>query len=225
MGRSRPDPESARRVVWELMSEDPLTPGSLASVSVQTEAPSQEGGPQGDGQPHPHRRRRRRRRRGGRGGGQPGAPGGSHERTDDLSAAGPERPAEGVLYLPPKDNAPGVLVSAKANFVPSTKDPLVPRELIQREGLEAGRLHHGFRRRRQPPRPQEGRDDRGHGARGVPAAADLHGAHLDRSDEDPPARDRVRTRTPGASSTSSSRSAAGSAASSWRRRRPGRRSS
>jgi len=125
------------------MSEDPLIPGSLASVSVQTEAPSREGGPQGDG-PRSNRRRRRRRRRGGRGGGQPGAPGGSPERSEDLSAAGPERAAEGVLYLPPKENAPGVLVSAKANFVPSAKDPLVPRELIQREGLEAGAFITGF---------------------------------------------------------------------------------
>ncbi len=118
------------------MSEDPLTPESLASVSVQPEASSHEGGLQGDGQPRPHRRRRRRRR-GGRGGGQPGG-GGSFERTEDLSAAGPERPAEGVLSIPPKENAPGVLVSAKSNYLPSPKDPLVPRELIQREGLEAG---------------------------------------------------------------------------------------
>ena len=33
---------------------------------------------------------------------------------------------------------PGVLVSAKANYLPSPKDPLVPRDLINREGLEAG---------------------------------------------------------------------------------------
>jgi transcription termination factor Rho len=45
-----------------------------------------------------------------------------------------------VLYVPPKENAPGVLVTAKANYLPSPKDPLVPRELIQREGLEAGAL-------------------------------------------------------------------------------------
>ena len=116
------------------MSEDPLTPEGPTSVSVQSEAPSHEGGVQGDGQPRPHRRRRRRRRRGGRG----EARGASFERTEDLSAVGPERPAEGVLYVPPKDTAPGVLVSAKANYLPSPKDPLVPRELIQREGLEAG---------------------------------------------------------------------------------------
>ena len=122
------------------MSEDPLTPESLTSVSVQTEASSQaEPSLPGDGQPRPPRRRRRRRRRGGRGGGQPaGAP--SFDRTEDLSASGPERPAEGVLSLPPKENAPGVLVSAKTNYLPTAKDPLVPRELIQREGLEAGAL-------------------------------------------------------------------------------------
>jgi transcription termination factor Rho len=123
------------------MSEDPLTPESLTSVSVQTEPSSKgEPSPSGDGQQRPHRRRRRRRRRGGRGGGggQPGAPG--FERSEDLSASGPERPAEGVLYVPPKENAAGVLVTAKANYLPSPKDPLVPRELIQREGLEAGAL-------------------------------------------------------------------------------------
>jgi transcription termination factor Rho len=66
------------------------------------------------------------------------------ERSDDLSASGPERPIEGVLYIPPKENAPGVIVSPKANYLPSAKDPLVPRELIQREGLEAGVLITGF---------------------------------------------------------------------------------
>jgi transcription termination factor Rho len=124
------------------MSEDPLTPESLASVSVQSEPPS-EGG-HGDGQPRPHRRRRRRRRRGGRGGGAHGNGGGLGERSEDLAATGPERPVEGVLYIPPKENAAGVLVSAKANYLPSPKDPLVPRELIQREGLEAGALIAGY---------------------------------------------------------------------------------
>jgi transcription termination factor Rho len=94
-----------------------------------------------DGQPRPHRRRRRRRR-GGRGG-QPGGAGGngggvSFERPEEVSATGPERPVEGVLFLPAKESAPGVLVSAKANYLPSPKDPLVPRDLINREGLEAG---------------------------------------------------------------------------------------
>ena len=108
------------------MSEDPLTPGNLTSVSVQTEASAQsEGAPGADGQPRSHRRRRRRRRRGGRGGGQPGG-GNAAERPDDLSAVGPERPAEGVLFVPPKENAPGVLVSARANYLPSPRDPLVP---------------------------------------------------------------------------------------------------
>ncbi len=127
------------------MSEDPLTPESLTSVSVQTEAPSAtEGVPSGDG-PRSHRRRRRRRRRGGRGGGPAsGGGGGSFEREQDLSAAGPEREVEGVLFLPPKENAPGVLVSAKANYLPSPKDPLVPRDLVHREGLEAGALVTGF---------------------------------------------------------------------------------
>ena len=100
----------------------------------------------GEGQPRPHRRRRRRRRRGGGGGGGGRPPGanGSPERGDELSAAGPEQPVEGVLSLPARENAPGVLVSSRANYLPSPKDPLVPRELIQREGLEAGALIAGF---------------------------------------------------------------------------------
>ncbi|MGH9318187.1 MAG: transcription termination factor Rho [Thermoanaerobaculia bacterium] len=113
------------------MSEDPLVPQSPASASVQTGGPAS-----GDGQPRPHRRRRRRRRRGG---GRSAAVHGGVERVDELSAtAGPERPVEGVLFLPARENAAGVLVSARANFLPSPRDPLVPRELVAREGLEAG---------------------------------------------------------------------------------------
>ena len=130
------------------MSEDPLTPESLASVSVTSETSSHPDGQlSNDGQQRPGtgRRRRRRRRRGGRGG-QPGGGGGNgnggapFERPEEVSAAGsgPERPVEGVLYLPPKESAAGVLVSAKANYLPSPKDPLVPRDLINRESLEAG---------------------------------------------------------------------------------------
>jgi transcription termination factor Rho len=123
------------------MSEDPLTPGNHSSASVSTEtATRSEGTGPGDGAPRGNRRRRRRRRRGGRGGGPQGGGGGGFERSEELSASGPERPAEGVLYIPPRENAAGVLVSARANYLPSPKDPLVPRELIQREGLEAGAL-------------------------------------------------------------------------------------
>jgi transcription termination factor Rho len=124
------------------MSEDPLTPESLASAPVPSEGHSNEGG-SADGQPRPHRRRRRRRRRG-RGGAPHGNGAGFAERSEDLAATGPERPVVGVLYVPPKENAPGVLVSAKANYLPSQKDPLVPRELINREGLEAGALIAGY---------------------------------------------------------------------------------
>ncbi len=124
------------------MSEDPLTPESFASISAPSEGSSNEGG-SADGQPRPHRRRRRRRRRG-RGGAPQGNGAGFGERSEDLAATGPERPVVGVLYVPPKDNAAGVLVSAKANFLPSQKDPLVPRELIHREGLEAGALIAGY---------------------------------------------------------------------------------
>ena len=137
-----PGPRVSAAGVWESMSEDPLTPESLASVSVTSENSSHSEGPlSGDGQARPHRRRRRRRR-GGRGG-QPGGTGGngggaSFERPDEVSAAGPERVVEGVLFLPAKESAAGVLVSAKANYLPSPKDPLVPRDLINREGLEAG---------------------------------------------------------------------------------------
>jgi transcription termination factor Rho len=119
------------------MSEDPLAPDSAASVSVQTESPASPA----EGEPRPHRRRRRRRRRGRSGAG------GQHagfERTPELVGSGPEHPTQGVLYLPPKETAPGVLVSSRANYLPSPKDPLVPRELIAREGLESGALITGF---------------------------------------------------------------------------------
>jgi transcription termination factor Rho len=129
------------------VSEDPLVPPvSASSISVQTESP----GP-GDGGSRPHRRRRRRRRRGGGGGagsgaGRPSGPNGSGEaeRGDEIAASGPERPVEGVLYLPPKESAPGVLVTAKANYLPSPRDPIVPRDLISREGLEPGAFISGF---------------------------------------------------------------------------------
>jgi transcription termination factor Rho len=133
------------------MSEDPSNPENSLSFSVSAERPTPVGPadrPGGEGQPRPHRRRRRRRRRGGGGGGgRPGGfsgNGGAAERVDDLTAAGPERPVEGVLYLPPKENAPGVLVSSPRNYLPTPSDPLVPRELIAREGLEAGALIAGF---------------------------------------------------------------------------------
>jgi transcription termination factor Rho len=130
------------------MSEDPLVPPLPESVSVPSETP-------GSGEEHrPHRRRRRRRRRGGGGGGprpgggngaSGGGAGGHYDaRIDEAIAAGPEKPVEGVLFLPAKESAPGVLVSSKANYLPSPKDPIVPRELINREGLEAGALVTGF---------------------------------------------------------------------------------
>jgi transcription termination factor Rho len=136
-----PGPRVSAAGVWEFMSEDPLTPESFTSVEVQPEGPSQAEAHGPDGQQR-SRRRRRRRRRGGRGG--PNGVAAGFERPEEISSTGPERPAEGVLFLPPKDNAPGVLVSAKANYLPSPKDPLVPRELVNREGLEAGALISGL---------------------------------------------------------------------------------
>ena len=128
------------------MSEDPSTRQSATSFPLSSERgapsiPSER--PSGEGQPRPHRRRRRRRRRGGRPGGFSGN-GASPERADELAAAGPEKPVEGVLYVPPKESAPGVLVASATNYLPTPKDPLVPRELIVREGLEAGALIGGF---------------------------------------------------------------------------------
>ena len=117
------------------MSEDPLSRQGSGTAFVQTEIPST-----GDAPLRPHRRRRRRRRRGGGGGGRPGLANGAPERLDELSLTGPERPVEGVLFLPARDNASGVLVSAKSNYLPSANDPLVPRDLITREGLEAGAM-------------------------------------------------------------------------------------
>ena len=114
------------------MSEDPLSPQGSGSLFVQTETPST-----GEGPARPHRRRRRRRRRGG---GRPPSANGAPERLDELAVAGPERPVEGVLYLPPRDNAPGVLVSATRNYLPTPSDPLAPRDVVAREGLEAGAM-------------------------------------------------------------------------------------
>ncbi|MEO8349893.1 MAG: hypothetical protein ABI610_13380 [Acidobacteriota bacterium] len=129
------------------MSEDPATPKNAASFSAAPEvaggSPAGDRAPGGDGQPRPHRRRRRRRRRGGRPGGAPGS-NGAPDRVEEAAASGPERAVEGVLYLPPRESAPGVLVTAAANFLPTPKDPIVPRELIRREGLEAGALVAGF---------------------------------------------------------------------------------
>src|SRR5262249_30521292 len=105
------------------------------SVSIQTETPFT-----GETPGRPHRRRRRRRRRGGR----PPGGNGAFERIDPVSLSGPERPVEGVLSLPARENAPGVLVSARANYLPSPRDPLVPRELVTREGLEAGAMITGI---------------------------------------------------------------------------------
>jgi len=125
------------------MSEDPFSRQGSGSAFVQTEIPSTGN----DQPPRPHRRRRRRRRRGGGGGGGGGGgrPGfaGAQDRIDELSLAGPERPVEGVLFLPARETAPGVLVSAKANYLPSPSDPLIPRDLIGREGLEAGAMISG----------------------------------------------------------------------------------
>jgi transcription termination factor Rho len=120
------------------MSEDPLSPQGFESVFVQTESPST-----GEGPARPHRRRRRRRRRGGAAR-PPFANGaGAPERLDELAVKGPERPIEGVLFLPPRDNAPGVLVSATRNYLPTPSDPLAPRDVIVREGLEAGAMISG----------------------------------------------------------------------------------
>jgi transcription termination factor Rho len=140
MQRSRPDPRVSAAGVQEFMSEDPLTPESVPSVSALTEGPDTQEAPS-----RPHRRRRRRRRRGG---GRPAGPGGppGFERADTLSATGPERPVEGVLSVPSNsnNNGPGVLVSAQTNYLPLPRDPIVPRDLIAREGLEPGALVAGF---------------------------------------------------------------------------------
>jgi transcription termination factor Rho len=49
-----------------------------------------------------------------------------------------------VLSLPARESSPGVLVSARANYLPTPRDPLVSRDLITREGLEAGASISGF---------------------------------------------------------------------------------
>ena len=175
------------------MSEDPLNPENFSSVSVQTEAPSRsEGSVSGNGDPRPHRRRRRRRRRGGRGGGPPGAGGGTPERVDDVAASGPERPAEGVLYIPPKENAPGVLVSAPGQLSAVPEGSPGAARAHQSRRARGRRPDHRFRGRRQPPGSEESRDRGGHGPRRLPPAAGVSGARLDRPHDDPEARDRSR---------------------------------
>ncbi|HET7453285.1 MAG TPA: transcription termination factor Rho, partial [Thermoanaerobaculia bacterium] len=93
-----------------------------------------------DAVPRKSRRRRRgRRRRGGGGGGNPPA---AHPAATDSAVhpagGGPavETTAAGVLSLSEKGS--GVLVSAKNNYLPTPHDPLVPRDLAEREGLLAG---------------------------------------------------------------------------------------
>ena len=50
----------------------------------------------------------------------------------------------GVFGVKAKENQPGVLVSSATNYLPTPRDPIVPRDLITREGLEAGALIGGF---------------------------------------------------------------------------------
>ena len=66
----------------------------------------------------PRRRRRRPRRRGG--------------------PKGPVIPVQGYLWV--REKGSSMLVSGKRNFVPSTSDPLVPKELIEALHLESGLL-------------------------------------------------------------------------------------
>jgi transcription termination factor Rho len=90
--------------------------------------------------PRKSRRRRRGRRRRGGAGAAAGAPPGAAPGPAELASgeAGPsvETQATGVLSLPEKGS--GVLVSAKNNYLPTPRDPLVPRDLAEREGLLAG---------------------------------------------------------------------------------------
>src|SRR5258706_2190210 len=108
---SRPDIVSARRAVWEFMSEDPFSTQGSGSFSAQTETPST-----GEGPARPHRRRRRRRRRGG---GRPPLANGGPEKLDELAVAGPQRAVGRVLFLPPRDKPPRRPVSAPLNYRPT----------------------------------------------------------------------------------------------------------
>jgi len=82
------------------------------------------------------RRRRGRRRRGGAGPAAGLPPGAAPELASADAGASVETQAIGVLSLPEKGS--GVLVSAKNNYLPTPRDPLVPRDLAEREGLLAG---------------------------------------------------------------------------------------
>ncbi len=90
------------------------------------------------GVPRKSRRRRRgRRRRGGGGAGAPSTPPpGAAESAAGDAGRSVETEATGVLSLPEKGS--GVLVNAKNNYLPTPGDPLVPRDLAEREGMLAG---------------------------------------------------------------------------------------
>ena len=65
----------------------------------------------------------------------PGLANGAPERAEEATAAGPERAVEGVLYLPPRESAPGVLVSA-VNWLQGTlqgSGPVVKLESISND--------------------------------------------------------------------------------------------
>ncbi len=199
------------------MSEDPLTPESLTSVSVQTEPSSRES---------PHSRVTVSRGRIAVAGAAAVAAGAAEVEAAAAPAAGapgferrrrpvggrPRAPGEGVLYVPPKENAPGVLVSSKANYLPSPKDPLVPRELIQREGLEAGALIVGMAADGGRPVVKRIETVEGMEPGRVPPAPRVQRADLDRPQLSPEARDRARRDVRPRRGSARARSAAASAA-------------
>jgi len=72
---------------------------------------------------------------------------GGPKRLDEVAVAGPERPVEGVLFLPPRTR-PGRPVSATRNYFDPRADPLAPRD----GGRPGG-----------PGKPGDDRGDRGRG--------------------------------------------------------------
>ena len=176
-------------MVWELMSEDPLTPESLA-VSVQSEPPSEGGS--ADGQPRPHRRRRRRRRRGGRGGGPQGNGGGLGERSEDLAATGPERPVDGRPVRPAEGQRLGRAGLGQSQLPPVPQGPPGSPGPHPARGPRSRSPDRRLRGRRRPAGAPAGRDDRRHGARRFPPAARVHRARFHRPELHPDPRDRSR---------------------------------
>jgi hypothetical protein len=199
------------------MSEDPLTPESLASVP-SSPSPPQRVGPL-TVSPVPIAGA--------------GAEAGEGEAARRAMAA--VASASGRKTLPRRDpSAPwtrplhaaegqrlGGAGLGQSHFLPSPRIPWFPGPHPAR-GPRSRSPDRRLRGRRRPSGAPPGRDDRGHGAGRLPPAAGVHRARVHRPELDPHPRDRARRDVQDASPTCDAHRPA-SAASSWLRRRLARR--